>query len=270
MKKITLSALVFLVLASSALVAADPAGIPGLSRFTLANGLEVYAYQDAAVPLVRIQVAFRAGAIAQGPESAGLFRLYERMLFGGSGSRRESPQIKSALASLGVERWNGGTGTERVDYWISLPSSELAEGLAFWAATLCSPSLDMDALEAEKDAVIQEIRGQSSLPDSVYEAALTRRLFSKYPWRRDPEGSEKAVRAATAASLRALGASGFVPGNAALFIGGDIDPEEARAAAEAALAGTLDPAEMTEESFARLLSMISATPDGTVGTLYSR
>jgi zinc protease len=73
---------------------------------------------------------------------------------------------------------------------------------------------------------------------------MTRKLFSKYPWRRDPAGTEKAVRAATVDSLRALASAWFVPSNAAVFMGGDLDPDEARAAAEQAFgswAGAPDP-----------------------------
>jgi zinc protease len=219
---------------SPALGAEEVAGIPGLHHFRLANGLEIYAYRDAAVPLARIQIAFRTGAISQKSDTAGLFHLYEHMLFRGSKSHPGTAGVKAALASLGVSEWNGGTSAERVDYWITLPSSEIAQGLAFWAETLTSPNLDEAALSAEKDIVIQEIRGRLSDPDSIYEAAFTKRLFSKYPWRRDPAGSEKAVLAATAASLKALASTWFVPNNAALFVGGDVDPDEVRAAAEEA------------------------------------
>jgi zinc protease len=237
MKRLLLAALLLAASASLALSAEEVAGIPGLLRYKLSNGLEVYAYKDDAVPLARIQVVFKAGAISQGPETAGLFRLYERMLFHGSAAHPGSAGVKAALASLGVSEWNGGTGTERVDYRITLPSSKVKEGIAFWAEVLVSPSLDEASLSAEEEAVAQEIRARATDPDSVYEAGMTRRLFSKYPWRRDPAGSEKAVRAADLASLKAAVGQWFVPNNAALFVGGDIDPEEVRAAAEAAFGG---------------------------------
>jgi zinc protease len=234
MKKLIVVALSLCAAAGLALRAQDQSGLPGLSRFKLANGLEVYAYRDAAVPLVRIQVVFKAGAIAQGPEDAGLFRLYERMIFRGSPAHPGSAGVKAALASLGASEWDGGTGAERVDYWISIPSSELRQGLSFWADTLVSPSLDSEALVSEKDAAVREIEARAADPDSVYQAALDKRLFAKYPWRRDPAGSEKAVRAATVESLKALAAKWFVPNNAAVFVGGDVDPEEVRLDAEAA------------------------------------
>ena len=234
MKKILVLTSLLLFAASVAIGAEEVPGIPGLNRYTLSNGLEVYAYRDASVPLARVQIAFKAGAVSQGPESAGLFRLYERALFGGPPAQPGSASVKGALASLGVAGLEGGTETERISYWITLPSSEVASALAFWAGVFVSPTIDPDAFEAQKEAVLQDIESRSSDPESIYEAALDERLFPKYPWTRDPIGSEKAVRAATVASLKALAAKWFVPNNAAIFIGGDIDPEDALAAARSA------------------------------------
>jgi zinc protease len=240
MRKLLVAALTlaFALSSSLALGADEVPGIQGLQRYKLPNGLEVYAYRDAAVPLVRVQIAFRAGAIAQSADSAGLFRLYERMLFRGQSGADGSPGVKAALASLGVSDWNGGTGAERVDYWITLASSKVRQGIDFWAQTLNPDAIEKDAegaaaLETEKQALCEEIRSHNAESNSIYEGAIDRRLFSKYPWRRDPVGSEKAVSAATLDSLKSIAAY-FVPNNAALFVGGDIDPEEVRAAAEAA------------------------------------
>jgi zinc protease len=234
MKRLLLVALISLASAFLAMGAEEVAGIPGLQHYKLANGLEVYAYRDDAVPLARVQMAFRAGAISQSAECAGLFRLYERMLFHGSKAHPGSLGVKAALASLGVSDWKGGTGVESVDYWITLPSAKVKQGIVFWADALVSPSFDEASFESEKEEAAADIRSRAVDPDSIYEAGITKRLFSKYPWRRDPAGSEKAVRAATLASLRAAVGAWFVPNNAALFVGGDIDPEEVRSAAEAA------------------------------------
>jgi zinc protease len=233
MKKLLIAALIAALASSFALGAEEVPGIPALARYKLANGLEVFAYRDVAVPLARVQIVFKAGAVSQSAETAGLFHLYEHMLFRGSAAHPGSAGVKAALASLGVSEWNGGTGAERVDYWITLPSSKARQGIAFWADILSSPSMSAEALASEKEVVAQEIRSRVSDPDAIYEAAMTKRLFAKYPWRRDPAGSEKAVREASLDSLKQV-AAWFVPNNAALFVGGDIDPEEVREAAEAA------------------------------------
>jgi zinc protease len=233
MKRLLLAAFVLIVSSTLFLGAEEIADIPGLSRFRLANGLEVYAYHDATASFARVQMVFKAGAIAQHAETAGLFRLYEYMLFGGPAAHTGSDQIKAALSELGVSEINGGTEAERVDYWLTLPSSNVAAGIDFWAKLLASPLTDEAALESEKEAVLDEIRSRTTDPEAIYEAALTRRLFPKYPWRRDPVGSEKTIRAATLSSIKSAVSEWFVPNNAALFVGGDIDPEVVRVAAEA-------------------------------------
>lgn len=232
MKRLTLALLV--LAASSALGAESVDGVPNLSRFRLSNGLDVYCYRDASVPLARVELVFRSGAISQGPDSAGLFRLYERMILRSSSARSGSLGVKAALAAAGASEWKGRAGIERSEYWIRVPSSKIKEGIAFWAGVFVSPALDESCLEAEKEAAIEEIRSQASDQDAIYEAGLAKRLFSKYPWRRDPAGSEKILRAATLASLKAAVEPWLVPGNAALIVGGDADPEEVRKAAEAA------------------------------------
>ena len=102
MKKLILAALSLCASASLALAAQEVAGIPDLSRFKLANGLEVFAYKDASVPLARIEVVLKTGAISQGPDTAGLFRLYERMIFRGCAAHPGSAGVKAALAALGA------------------------------------------------------------------------------------------------------------------------------------------------------------------------
>ena len=73
-------------------------------------------------------------------------------------------------------------------------------------------------------------------PDAIYQAAMDRRLFAKYPWRRDPAGTDTAIKAATPEAMAKIRDSWFIPNNAAIMVGGDVDPEKVRAAVAAAFA----------------------------------
>ena len=55
--------LLLLIIAALCAYGEDVQAIPGLSRYKLANGLEVYGYRDAAVPLARVQIVFKTGAL---------------------------------------------------------------------------------------------------------------------------------------------------------------------------------------------------------------
>lgn len=221
------------VLLSLALTAAGAEGaetspVPGLSVSRLDNGLDVFLYESHVVPLVRIQITFRCGSITQTPATAGLFHLYEHMLFKGNATYKNESDVNAAMTRLGVANWNGGTSSEYVTYYFTIPSSRLADGLDFWAAAIRTPLLDGKELETEKDVVINEIRGYFDDPDEIFDSGITTALFSKYPWRRDVTGSEQNVRNATVAMLREIKDTWYIPNNAAVFIGGDIDPARAR------------------------------------------
>jgi zinc protease len=217
------------VLAAVSAFAAGPS--QGFERRVLDNGLEVFVVENHVVPLALIQITFRCGAIAQSPETAGVFHLYEHMLFKGNTVYRTQSDFQAAMKELGVSTWNGGTSTEYVTYYFTVPSDQLEKGIAFWANAVREPLLDAGELETEKDVVANEINGTFGQPDDVFQAGIDRTLYGKYPWRRDVSGSEKSIRAATTATLRALKDRFYVPNNAALFVGGDVTVDEVLAAA---------------------------------------
>ena len=146
MKKWFLSVLLLLLL-GAALFAGE---VPGLSTYVLDNGLEVFVLENHVVPLVTIQLTFRCGAIAQSRETAGLFHLYEHMLFKGNEVYRDQSDFKTAMKELGVGSWNGGTSTEYVTYYFTIPSEKMKKGIEFWANAVRYPLLDPEELEIEQ------------------------------------------------------------------------------------------------------------------------
>ncbi len=215
-------------------LASESTSWPGLSRFKLENGLEVYVYKDSSLPMARVEFSVRAGAMAQVPETAGFFHLYEHLAFGGDASQGGSAAVKAELASLGAGEWNGGTSAERVDWWLSLPASKVEGGIDFWARHLRPAQILPGDLSRARDSVLAETRALAANPDSIYEGAMTKRLFGKYPWRRDPAGSEASLALASPEALAKIRDTWFIPNNAALFVGGDVEPEAVRAMAERA------------------------------------
>ena len=55
-----------------------------LTEYKLENGLTVFVAENHSVPLAYIEIAVKAGAVTQTKETAGLFHLYEHMMFKGN------------------------------------------------------------------------------------------------------------------------------------------------------------------------------------------
>lgn len=209
---------------------------PGLFRYKLDNGIELFVYKDTALPLARVEVCFRAGAISQSQDTVGYFHLYEHLAFGGDVASGGADSAKAALASIGAAEWNGSTSVERMDYWLSLPADKAGDGMRFWADRLRPPDFSAADLEAAKDSVVAELKAKDQNPDTIYDAALEKRLFAKYPWRRDAAGNEAMVRSATPETMAKIRDTWIVPNNMALIVAGDVDPEAMKAAASSAFA----------------------------------
>ncbi|MBU0926281.1 MAG: insulinase family protein [Spirochaetes bacterium] len=221
-----------LAIATAFYAFADETPISGLHRYSLGNGLELFVLENHAVPLSRIQITFRCGSITQEPDTAGLFHLYEHMLFKGNSKYRTETEFSAAMTDLGVAEWNGGTSTEYVTYYFTVPSDKTEAGLEFWSYAMREPLFDPAELGIEQGVVSNEINGNLSDPDRVYSAAMDKALFGKYPWRRDIGGNEAVIRSATVETLRAIQSEYYLPNNAALFVGGDVDPEAVYAMAK--------------------------------------
>lgn len=200
---------------------------------TLANGLEVFVVENHAVPLVTVCVAFRGGALAQTPETAGLFHLYEHMMFNGNDKYPSKDAFTAALNRMGTTSWNGATGREYINYYITVPTDKLSAAIDFWAHAVMSPTLNSAVLENEKQVVLNEIRGYHSDPSQIASNALESRMFNRYPWRKNVDGPESNVTNATVAELRDIQKTYYVPSNMALLVGGDTTIEQVRALAKA-------------------------------------
>jgi zinc protease len=200
---------------------------------TLNNGFEVFVVENHAVPLVTVCVAFRAGALAQTPETAGFFHLYEHMMFNGNDRYLTKDAFTAALNRMGTTSWNGATGKEYINYYITVPSDKLADAIDFWAHAVMNPTLNYTVLENEKLIVLNEIRGYHSDPAQIASNALESRMFNQFPWRENIDGPESNIENATVAELRDMQKTYYVPTNMALLVGGDTTLEQVQALAKA-------------------------------------
>ncbi len=205
---------------------AESTPIDNLYHYKLSNGLELFVAENHNVPLVYIETAVRCGAYTQGPETAGLFHLYEHMMFKGNSLYKNAARVTSALNDMGVTNWNGSTDLECVNYFFTIPSAQLRKGLEFWSAAIRSPLMDKKELENEKKVVLSEIAANYSSPERISRFYHSKKLFADSPWKLDTSGSSSVVQNATVKTLKNIQKTFYVPNNSAVFVGGDVNPEE--------------------------------------------
>lgn len=205
----------------------------------LANGLEVIVYEDHSVPLVTIELAVRNGSFTEPPELNGLSHLYEHMIFKTNAVMAKCREnIMAADCShlrfidqLGVT-YNGTTREEIVEYYFTSSSSNLEVVMRYMSDAAMYPMFDESEFAREKQVVIGELQRNESNPYYPLQREMNKRLYYKYPSRKEPGGNRQTVAGATTGMMRLIQNRYYVPNNSALVIAGDVVPEEAFRLAE--------------------------------------
>lgn len=226
---IVLTGIPFLVFGKGA--EKNMSAIPSLHIEKLSNGLTLLLIENHKVPLVRVEVAIRGGAVYQTKANAGLFHLYEHMLFKGNKAYPNQNAFDKAMNKMGVAQYNGGTGYERVNYFLTTSSSNLDEAVEFWSNAVFTPLFDENELQREKGVVINEISDYAT-PERVLGNGINHLFYPSETWRVDPAGSVPTIQSATRNQLVEIEKTFYSPHNMALIISGDITLNEAKSAAK--------------------------------------
>ncbi len=232
MKKNLLACAALSALLSVTALFAEETPVKSLHSYVLDNGLSVFVAENHSVPLAYIEIAVRCGAYTQTPENVGVFHLYEHMMFKGNSLYKDAAAVVRATSDMGAYGRNGTTDIETVNYFFTVPSALTEQGLRFWSAAVRTPTLDKKEFENEKKVVIAEINGQASDPGYRSLKEKYRLFFADSPWTTDPAGTEASIKAATVKQLKEIQKKYYIPNNAALFVGGDVNPDEVRDMAE--------------------------------------
>ena len=218
----------------------------------LPNGLEVIVLEDHSVPLVTVELAVRNGSFTETPELNGLSHLYEHMFFKSNRASLLGEEYIRNIDSLGII-YNGETHEEVVDYYFTTTTPNFPVALRFMRDATLYPGFDQRWMDSgtmvdsqldperrarlrqaveqqfaqEREVVVGELDRHESNPYGEIGQEMNRRLFYKYPSRKDPGGNRQTVRAATTDMMRLIQSRYYVPNNSAIVVTGDVTPPEA-------------------------------------------
>ena len=202
-----------------------------LQTRTLKNGLEVIVVESHGVPLATVEVNVRNGAFTQTPEYAGLAHLYEHMFFRANQRYSQPDQTLERASELGAV-FNGTTGEERVNYYLTVPADSVDGAMRFLEASARRPLFLPEEMAAEREVVIGEYDRAESSPFFDLENAMTRALYPGHFSRKNTIGDRKVILTATPEMMRTIQRKYYVPNNSVLIVTGDVDPARTFALAE--------------------------------------
>ncbi len=204
----------------------EPRALEAPEEIELPGGLRLITRIDRRLPIACATLALGAGCPSEPLEKAGLNSLLAECLLKGTATR-SAADVADALESLG-----GSISSNVGNNTLTLRTRCLAEDtpamLELLADVLLHPSFPDDAVEAEKDAMLADIRDAEEDPASLAFRRLRRLCFGTASYGHHPDGEVESVQSLTRADLVAQHARLACGRNAVLAIAGDIDPQAIR------------------------------------------
>ena len=191
----------------------------------LSNGLTVIVIHNPSVPLVTVEIDVHNGAYTEPPEYNGLSHLYEHMFFKANRAIPSQEKYLERLRELGAP-WNGTTGDERVNYFITVPRDSLAPALVFMYDAITGPLFLQEELAKERPVVTGEYDRAESNPFFLLNRAVNKQVWWKYYTRKNALGERDVILSATTEKMQTIQSRYYLPNNSALILAGDITAEE--------------------------------------------
>ena len=195
-------------------------------EYDLDNGLHVILHKDNTNPIVAVSVSYKVGSKNEDPNRTGLAHFFEHLLFEGSEYIKRGEFIKYVSSNAG--RSNANTDLDRTYYYEVMPSHKLELALWLESERLMHAKIDHKGIEIQREVVKEEKRQRENMAYSSHQAELSKRLYTKHPYRWTPIGSMEHIGAATLDEFRKFYKHFYVPNNAVLTIAGDIDVKKTK------------------------------------------
>ncbi|MBI1193915.1 MAG: insulinase family protein [Bacteroidetes bacterium] len=192
---------------------------------TLKNGLEVLVIEDPSVPLATIEIVVRNGAYCEPPEYDGLSHLYEHMFFKANKDYPSQEAFMDRVNELGVS-FNGTTSNERVNYFITLSSEKLVEGLQFMNSAIRYPLFLEEEQKKENPVVDGEFQRAESNPVFFLLKDMDHQLWGDLYSRKNTIGDHDIIMTATKEKMITIKDKYYHPNNSMLVVAGAVSAKD--------------------------------------------
>ncbi|MCC7462521.1 MAG: insulinase family protein [Gammaproteobacteria bacterium] len=214
--------------------AAAPASnlsLPMPQRFTLPNGLDVLLLEQHQLPVFAASLYVLRGSEANPPQLPGLAAFTADMLDEGT-TTRPALRLADDVAQIGATL-AAGSSSDRSAVSIAALRRNADSAFALLADVALHPAFAATEIERLRDERLTSLLQERDDVRALAERVFNRTVYGPdHPYGHTEIGSEAALKALTRADLERFWKAGYVPGNAALVVSGDLTLAELRKLAE--------------------------------------
>jgi predicted Zn-dependent peptidase len=198
------------------------------TEYDLPNGLHVILHEDHTIPTVAISVLYHVGSKNEDPTRTGFAHFFEHLLFEGSENIGRGEYMKLIQNNGGVI--NANTSFDRTFYFETLPSNKLEQGLWMESERMLHAKIDDIGLETQRKVVKEEKKQRyENTPYGRLLEQVFKNAYTTHPYKWMPIGEAQYIDQASLSEFIDFYKTFYVPNNATLSVGGDINIEQAKA-----------------------------------------
>lgn len=206
---------------------AEPAAIGGsdfslknVKRVVLDNGLTVLLFEDHRLPIVVAQADVKYGRLSEPAGQVGVGNLTGRLLDEGT-DKHTGPQIAEMIEGVGGQLSLDASGGS-----VRVLTPDRALGLKILFECLTHAAFPKDALERERQRLLNEIDDTETQPEARAQRTFRALVYGKHPYSRPSLGVRADVVKLTRENVEAFYHKLFVPNNTVVAVVGDFDSDK--------------------------------------------
>jgi zinc protease len=193
-------------------------------RFTLPNGLTVYMLENHELPVVKLTLIVKSGAMYDPPGQEGVSELTAAIMRSG-GTLKMTPQVLDESLDYYAATIEPGKGLEQMQWSVFSLKKDFAKVLGIFSELIQEPLFDEGRLKVGKDLKSEEIR---RLPDDPQNWAF--KEFNRLLYQGNPRGrlpTLTTIKNIQKHDLVACHRRHYAPENMIMALSGDIRREDA-------------------------------------------
>ena len=217
---------ILLLLVASQLSAQDFKPID-FKDYTLDNGLRVILHVDRTAPTAMTYVYYNVGSKDEVKGRTGFAHFFEHLMFEGTENIKRGQIDKLVTAAGGV--LNASTSFDKTDYFFKVPINQLELALWIESERMMHLVIDQTGVETQRNVVKEEMkqryegRPYGRLGENIFKITFQ---GTQYEWM--PIGSVEDLNSASLDEFIDFHSQYYLPNNAVLVVGGDIDIDATR------------------------------------------
>ena len=189
------------------------------------NEARIYFIENHDLPIVDINVDFRAGSVKDTKQKSGLASLTNHMMVLGSGGVNEE-DLANQFIDLGAQL-NSSFDQDKSGFSVRTLTEKRSEAIDLLTLVLHKPNFDKDILEREKKRYIASISQSETMPGSIASKAFNKALYGEHPYGLSSSGEVETIRKISKKDLHNFYKNNYFSNELSIVIVGDISRNEA-------------------------------------------